>query len=275
MERVAVSELTMLRWPFEEDAAWIQRLGFGAIGVWREKLADFGEEKGAELLTEAGLAVSSLQWAGGFTGSEGMTFAESLDDAIEAIDTAALLQAHCLIVHSGSQAGHTRSHAHRLLRTALKTLVPYAREAGVRLALEPMRLGVGRDWTLLSSLRQCSDLINDLGTTQVGIVFDTYHLGTQPNIVDQIHEYIGQICLVQVADQRQEPTDEQNRCLIGEGRLGIPEILGAFEANQFSGYYEIELLGEELEPLSYPEVLTHSKDAFAHCYSGIRARQTR
>ena len=68
MARLSINELTTYRWSFEEDVAAFQSAGVPAIGVWRQKLSDYGEAKGAELLVESGLAVSNLLGAGGFTG---------------------------------------------------------------------------------------------------------------------------------------------------------------------------------------------------------------
>ena len=93
MARLAISELTTLRWSLEDDIEHYQAAGVAAIGVWRPKLADLGNDKGAELLAEAELAVSSLQWAGGFTGSDGRSHQDSLSDARLAIQTAATLSA--------------------------------------------------------------------------------------------------------------------------------------------------------------------------------------
>jgi len=81
--------------------------GIPAIGVWRQKLADFGEEKGIELLADSGLSVSNLLWAGGFTGSDGHTYRESLNDAAEAIRLAAALNA--LVTDPGRAAAMGRA----------------------------------------------------------------------------------------------------------------------------------------------------------------------
>ena len=48
MGRLAVSELTTFRWSFEEDVAQYQAAGVPALGVWRQKLADLGDEQGRE-----------------------------------------------------------------------------------------------------------------------------------------------------------------------------------------------------------------------------------
>ena len=93
MARISMNELTTYRWSFEEDVQQYAKAGFDAIAVWRHKLSDFGEEKGAELIAESGLKVSSLLWAGGFTGSDGRSHKESVEDAHDAIRLAANLGA--------------------------------------------------------------------------------------------------------------------------------------------------------------------------------------
>lgn len=142
MAVLSMNETTTYRWSFEEDVANYARAGVRAMGVWRHKLSDFGEEKAAELLEESGLRVSHLFWAGGFTGSDGRTFRESVDDGLEAVRTAAEIKAQSLVVYSGSRAGHTFNHARRLLREALKEMAPLAAEQGVWLAVEPDRKSV-------------------------------------------------------------------------------------------------------------------------------------
>ena len=85
MSRLSMNELTTFRWSFDEDVVQYQRAGYDAIGLWRRKLTDFGEERAVELLAESQLQVSSVFFAGGFTGSDGRSFAESIDDAAAAL----------------------------------------------------------------------------------------------------------------------------------------------------------------------------------------------
>src|ERR1041385_2445400 len=122
MAGLSINEMTTYRWSFEEDVLNYRAAGVGAIGVWRQKLADFGEEKGIELLAESRLEVSNLLWAGGFTGSDGHSYRESIKDAVEAIRLAAALKAGCLVIYSGGRNGHTQNHARRLFVTALREL---------------------------------------------------------------------------------------------------------------------------------------------------------
>ena len=102
----------------------LKEQGYDGVGIWKDKLLDYGVEKAKELLDEVGLAVSSLQWAGGFTGDEHLRYEECIADAKEAIDLAAALEANCLVVYSGGRAGHTRKHCRKLFQEALTRIVP-------------------------------------------------------------------------------------------------------------------------------------------------------
>jgi sugar phosphate isomerase/epimerase len=104
-----VNEITTFRWSFEEHVQNYSAAGVDGIAVWRQKLSDFGEEKGAELLAESGLAVSALQWAGGFTGSDGRFYRDAVQDVIEAVQLAGQLRADDQgIVHLFSTPGYSR-----------------------------------------------------------------------------------------------------------------------------------------------------------------------
>ena len=164
MARLSVNELTTYRWSLDEDVQNFAAAGFAAIGVWRQKLSDYGEDKGAELIRDAGLHVSSLQWAGGFTGSDGRTHQESIDNALDAVRLAADLQAGCLVLHTGARAGHTHNHARRLVKAALTEIARLAEESGMVLALEPMHAGCAGDWTFVTTLDQALELIADVNS---------------------------------------------------------------------------------------------------------------
>ena len=263
MARLAISELTTLRWSFEEDVARYAAAGVAAIGVWRQKLGDFGEEKGAELLADAGLAVSSLQWAGGFTGSEGRSHDDSLSDALAAIDTAELLSAGCLIVHSGARGSHTGNHARRLLRQALDQLLPVAEKRGVALAIEPTNVDCGRDFTFLHCLDETLRLLADYNSISLKIALDTYHWGHEPSLLARLPELVPHLALVQLGDGREPPRGEPNRCPLGEGVLPLAEIVGSLSAAGYDGDFEVELMGEEIEAAEYSEIISRSSRKFA------------
>ena len=252
---MAVCEISTFRWTFEEDVFRYRQLGFDSIGIWRYKLHEFGEDKAVELLAENQMNVSSLHWAGGFTGGDGRTFKESMLDALDAIDIAANLNADCLVILTGSRGGHTRNHARRILKKALSELGEAAMAKNIQLAVEPMHVGCAQDWTFLTELPSTLDMIAEIGNPNIGIVFDCYHMAHDPNVVHWLPELVPTIRLVQMGDSKATPMGEQNRCLLGEGSLPLPEIVQTLEANQYTGVYEIELLGEDIEHIEYQDIL--------------------
>lgn len=260
--RLAVSELSTYRWSFEEDVLQYRSRGFDAIGVWRAKLSDYGEEKAVELLREKSLKVSSLQWAGGFTGSDGRSFREAMYDGFDAIELAAMLGAETLVVLTGSRCGHTKSHAKRLIKTALRELAEAASSCNIQLALEPMHCGCAYEWTFLTDIPQTLDIVASIGAKNLGIVFDSYHMAQDRNIIEWLPSIVPMIRLVQLGDAKGAPIGEQNRCLLGHGFVPLTEIVQTMESNGYQGYYEIELLGEEIEHLDYCSVLDDARNAF-------------
>jgi len=263
MAVLSVNETTTFRWSFEEDVANYVAAGIPAIGVWRQKLSDCGEEKAADLLQECGLQVSHLFWAGGFTGSDGRTFRASLEDAQEALRTAASLGAGSLVVYSGARAGHTHNHARRLFKDALLELAPLAAELNVALAVEPMHPACAAEFTFLTSLDDVLTLLDTVGSPQVKIALDTYHLGFDPNLARRIPQIVSRVALVQLGDARMPPKEEQNRCRLGEGVIPLEAIVDALTAAGYDGFYDVELLGEEFETADYALLLRHARDAFA------------
>ena len=256
-DRISVSQTTTLRWSFEEDVFRYQTAGIHAVGVWRQKLTDYGEAKAVELLEETGLKAAHLFWAGGFTGSDGRSFRDAIIDAREAIETAVALKTKVLTIYSGDQGGHIRSHLRRLMLSALKELAPIAEEHGVSLAIEPMRPDAASGWTYLTSLDETLEIIHLADSPAVKLIYDAFHFGCEPDDIRWIPELADRVALVQIADSIELPTDGRSRCLCGSGHLPLPEIVETFQAAGYQGYYDIELWGPAVEPVGYDSVVTH------------------
>lgn len=268
MARLSMNEVTTFRWSFEEDVAQYAAAGYTALGVWRQKLSDYGEERGIELLHKRGMAVSNLLWAGGFTGSDGRSFRESVDDALEAIRLAAQMRASCLVVYSGARAGHTHSHARRLLRDAFRELTPIADDYDVNLAIEPMHAGCAAEWTFLANLDEALALIDAAESPRVKLAFDTYQLGLEPGIVERIPQIASRIAVVHLGDSKQQPDGESNRCRLGDGAIPLKQLVAALESSGYTGFYDVELMGEEIESADYRDLLEHSRHAFEQIAGG-------
>lgn len=264
--RLSMSEFTTFRWTFEEDVERYSAAGFEGIGVWRQKLAECGEERGVDLLCEADLAVSSLMWAGGFTGSDGRSMESSVEDGIEALRLAAALRSECLVVYTGGRGGHTHRHASRIVVNALTELAAVAEELDVHLAVEPMHPGCGLDWTFLSTIGTTLDLLAEVPTLKM--VFDAYHWALLPNILEELPGLVPHLALVQLADGCGKPCGEQDRRPIGDGMLPLKPIVQTLLDHGYDGFFEIELMGPEIEVADYHRLIERCAAALNQLTTG-------
>lgn len=262
MNTLAISQLSTLRWNFQEDAAAYVARGFTGIGVWRPKLEDFGLERTIELLAESSLAVTSLSWAGGFTGSDGRAFDDAVADAIHAVRDAANLRADTLIVLAGGRNNHIRNHVRRTFCDALQEIAHVAEEFGVRLAIEPIHPGCGDEWSFVNDLQSTLDIIESVASPNVGLVLDTYHVGMDEEVVRWLPDVVPHLHLVQFGDGKHSPMGEMNRCLLGEGSVPIRTIYETLCEHGYDGPMEAEVIGEDVESIPYEEILAHTREFF-------------
>jgi len=259
MLRLAVNQLTTLAWEVDDEAIAYHKEGFRALGLWRPKLSQFGEERAAELFREVGISVSSLSWAGGFTGSNGWSFLDSLADARAAIKAAALVGAECLNVVSGPRSGHTDRHARRLISQALAILAPEAADAGVTLALQPMHPDFSRSWTFLHALDDTLETIANIDPP-VKIAFDVYHLWNERRLLSRIPELAPHVALVQLCDAWRG--HRGGRRMLGDGEIPLSAIVQAFDAAGYAGYYELTTWSRLLWRQDYCELLRECRARF-------------
>ncbi len=262
MTRLSINEMTTFRWTFDEDVEHGVAEGYGALGVWRQKLSDFGEERGVELLAERGLHVSNLSWAGGFTGSDGRTLRESIDDALDAIRLAADLRADCLVVYSGARGGHTHSHARRLFRDSLERLLPAAEKCGVTLAVPVVHAELAGEWSFLSTLSEATEFLGPLDHPQLKLAIDTYHLAYDVATLDTLANVAPRVAIVHLGDGQPPARGEERRSALGDGTVPLREVVAALTRGGYDGYYDLKLIGMEMQTHDYPQLLARSRQVF-------------
>jgi sugar phosphate isomerase/epimerase len=248
MLRASVSERTTFRWDLADELDAVVRHGFDAISVWRPKLSDLPQGEARRMLVAAGVRVSSLQWAGGFTGSDGRSFRESLTDAQEAIYEAAELGTNVLLVHTGCRGGHTLGHARRLVQESLERLAPIAEEHGVRLALKPTHPAASAGCGFITELEEAGRFVDTIGHPSIGLALDVWHFGGERSFLSLLPSIVHQVLVVSLADCRGAPTADHERLAPGDGSLPLGRILECLAHAGFDGDVEFEFFAEPTEP---------------------------
>jgi sugar phosphate isomerase/epimerase len=264
-----MNEVTTFRWSLEDDVRRYVAAGFEGIGVWRRKLADYGEEAGVDLIAESGLRVTNLAWAGGFTGSDGRTLEESVQDAAHALRLAGALGAGCLVVYPGGRNNHILSHAERLLRGAIEQLLEYAADVEVAIALKPLHPACAMDWTFLTDLESTVAFVEQFDSPFLKLAFDSYHFGHDRSALANLAEIVPHLGIVQLGDRAAPHSIDQDRWPPGTGSLKLVELVDGLLDAGYVGDFDVELIGETIEYGCYDTVLQQSQEF----WRGVAARR--
>jgi sugar phosphate isomerase/epimerase len=262
MTLLSMNELTTYRWSLGQDLANYREAGYSGIGVWRQKLNDESEDAAIEQLLASGLQVTNVSWVGGFTGSDGRSLADSIDDAASAIRVAGAVSSGCLTLYAGGRNNHTYRHAGRLLRIALDELLPLAEMWEVPLAIEPMHPACAADWTFVTNLEQALDLVQLVDSPYLKIAYDTYHFPLGSRRASLLADLVPHLGIVFLGDRLQPPSADQERCRLGHGRLPLVEIVSALQDAGYAGAYDVKLMGPDIEVCDYWMLLEQSLAAF-------------
>ncbi|MFE9962341.1 sugar phosphate isomerase/epimerase family protein [Streptomyces sp. NPDC005525] len=252
LSRLSINQETIKQWSLPELTEGCVKAGIDKVGLWRAPVQEYGVERTAQLLTDAGISVTSLCRGGFFTALDPAERARALDDNRAAIDEAAALSTDTLVLVSGGlPAGSRDLHgARERIAEALAELGPYAQEQGVRLAIEPLHPMFASDRCVVSTLSQALDIAERFPAEQVGVVVDTYHIWWDDQAAAQIARAGagGRIHSFQLADWI---TPLPAGVLVGRGQLGDGSVdFRAFremvEATGFTGPIEVEIFNEGL-----------------------------
>ena len=249
--------------------------GVGAIGLWREPVAEVGLAAAARMVADSGLRVSSLCRGGFFTAPEGEQRRAALEENRRAIEeTAALAAAGApgsaavlVLVAGGLPAGSTDiAGARDRVAEAIAELEPEARAAGVTLAIEPLHPMYAADRAVVSTLGQALDIAEPFPAESVGVVVDTFHIWWDPQVLDQIARAgaAGRIASYQVCDFLTPiPADALlARGMMGDGHVDFVSLTAAVEATGYAGDIEVEIFNAEIWAADPASVVERTVRAF-------------
>lgn len=114
------------------EAEVLNSRGIRYVSIRRQQVFRMGELAIQEVLCDYGIGISSLGFAGGFTGTLGLTFDRAVDDVRRATDLACELGARFLVVLPGNQGLHTYNHAEKTVRLAMMDLLYFAERHNVQ-----------------------------------------------------------------------------------------------------------------------------------------------
>lgn len=246
--RTALNTITTReRWNLQQAIEGCQRHGIRGIAPWCFQLEECGVELAATLLDSAGLTVTGLCGAGFLTGPDVRSRQACLDRHRKAIDSAAAINARCLVLVVGGlpEGSKDLAGARQQVRDALGELLPHARDAGVALALEPLHPMYAANTACVNTLAQANDLCDELGEG-LGVAVDVYHVWWDPRLEQEIERAADRLLAFHVCDWL-VPTRNLalDRGMMGDGVIDLALIRGWMERAGYSGFYEVEIFSEQ------------------------------
>ena len=250
LSRLSLNQRTTASWSLPEAIKGCIDAGLGAIGIWREQLAEVGLDQACRLVAESGLRVSSVCRGGFFTTADPAKAAAAEAANREAIEEAAALNAATLVLVAGGLPPRDKdltAARDRAVR-AIERLVPYAHELGVNLGIEPMNPIYAADRGVISTLAQALDIAERFDAADVGVVVDTFHLWWEPGVADQLQRAGQRIVSYQISDWITPlPADTLlARGMMGDGHIDFPTFTRSVAAAGYRGDIEVEIFNADL-----------------------------
>jgi sugar phosphate isomerase/epimerase len=250
LSRLSLNQRTTASWSLPEAIQGCVDAGLGAIGIWREQLAEVGLDEACRLLAESGLRVSSLCRGGFFTTADPAEAAAAEARNREAIEEVAALNAATLVLVPGGLPTGDRDlqGARDRAARAIERLVPYAHELGVNLGIEPMNPIYAADRGVISTLEQALDIAERFDPADVGVVVDTFHVWWEPGVADQVHRAGQRIVSYQICDWITPlPADTLlARGMMGDGHIDFPTFSRSVAEAGYRGDIEVEIFNADL-----------------------------
>ena len=218
--------------------------GFAGITFWQREIGSRAIEIG-ERVRASGMHVTGLCRTPFLVGAGAPS---SLEQAKEVIDMAAALGASVLTVVTGGTEPGTKGvlESQKILAERVAELAPYAREHGVKLALEPLNPMFGGNRTCLMTVRDALRVCDMVDAPNVGVAVDVYHVWWDTSLADSLIEAGDRIHGYHLCDWLEETGDMLlDRGMMGDGVADLKAIRGAVETAGYAGPCEVEIFSAE------------------------------
>ncbi len=243
-DRLCIHTITTKPWPFEKAMDAFAKAGVKGVSVWPEAAQGLGFKATGELIRSHKMEVVSYCRGGFFPALEVNKRRMSIDDNLRLLDEAAELGAPLLVLVCGAAPGQSLESSRTQIQAGIEAIIPRAEANGVKLAIEPLHPMYADTRSAINTLRQANEMAEAIKSSWVGIAVDTYHLWWDPELEYQIqrcgennHLFAFHIC-----DWRLPTEDMLNdRGLMGEGAIDVPQIRKWVETTGYDGFIEVEI----------------------------------
>ena len=250
--KLSLSEISTPGASFHEDVAAYRAAGFDGIGIWELKLGD--DRNDVDALQVSGLrATNCVPLVPSILPNTVIEGPHDVEERIASISASmrryARYQPESVLCLTGAAGALGEAEARRVVVEGLKRVAAAADDAGVRLGLEPVHRSERDALTLVTSIPEALDLLEEADLPQVGVLVDLWHVWDTPTIEDDLRRHVSRITGVHVSDWW--PDSRPGRALPGQGVSRTRELVALLAENGWQGPLDVEIFGDAGDPDSF------------------------
>ncbi len=242
--KLCVHTLTTKPWGIEDCVKNYSKAGIHGITIWRNVLENKNLAEVKSLLDDYGMTIVSLCRGGFFPSVDVAKRVLAIEDNLQAFEQAAAVGAPLIVLVCGADGGQSLEKSREQIAEGIVRLLPAARSAGIKLAIEPLHPMYAGDRSAINTMKQANDMAEMINSPWVGVAVDVYHLWWDDTLSAEIKRCASKdhLFAFHVCDWNVPTTDFLNdRGLMGDGCINIPEIRGWIEDAGFKGFNEVEI----------------------------------
>jgi sugar phosphate isomerase/epimerase len=267
LSRLCLHTVTTKPWPLAVAARNYAAAGVKGITVWRDAAQSHpdGIKAAGHLCRGEGLEIVSYVRGGFFTALDGSGRQKAIDENKRVIDEAAELGAPLIVLVCGATPGQSLFTSRAQISEALAAILPHARAHGVKLGIEPLHPMYADSRSAVNTMTQALDMALELKDDHIGVTVDVFHLWWDDRLEAEIARCgrAGKLFSFHICDWKNQPCDMLNdRGLMGEGVINVPEIRGWVEQTGFRGFNEVEIFSNRYWAMDQGEFLRQIIQAY-------------
>jgi sugar phosphate isomerase/epimerase len=260
LSRLCLHTVTTKPWPLATAAKNYAAAGLKAITVWRDAAQNHagGFKAAGDVCRSEGLEIVSYVRGGFFTALNVTGRQAAIDENKRIIDEAAALGAPLVVLVCGATRGQSLFTSRAQIAEALAAILPHAGACGLKLGIEPLHPMYADSRSAVNTLTQALDLALELKDNHIGVTVDVFHLWWDDRLQAEIGRCgrEGKLFSFHICDWKNQPIDMLNdRGLMGEGVINLPEIRGWIEQAGFRGFHEVEIFSVRYWAMDQDEFL--------------------
>jgi sugar phosphate isomerase/epimerase len=240
-----------------DDIALWHELGVGHVGLILPKIEEVGWEAARDLVTGAGLRVSTIFGPSYRPLDADRTLGwREADQAGTArtLEFAASIGAGSVYILSGAAASLTWEDAADAFCDFIAPCAAVAKDVGVPLLLEPSS-PLRADMSFVYWQRDAMDIARRAG---VKVMLDLQSCWFERGLEELVRKNLDRVGVVQISDYVLGTPQTGDRAVPGDGDIPLERLLSMVLDAGYAGAFDLEVIGPRIESEGYPSAIRRS-----------------